>query len=134
MSGKDEKRARFSRTQFGKFKQRLHDEGALGIRILSGSMEPLIQTGEELQVIPIKDVADLKPFDIIVYWDRDILICHYLWSINQRFRTDAGLRIFGTRSLASQREDFPIDESQILGRVIGKRISRWQQMKILLGF
>ena len=39
-------------------------------------------TGENIVVAPTP-VSELKPFDIIVFWNQKVLICHYFWHINR---------------------------------------------------
>lgn len=94
-------------------------------------MEPVILVGDSIEVKPIKD--DLKRFDIIVYWNenRKILICHYFWSKNQEsYLNDQEPRII-TRPLKSKREDFPIMQSRILGKVVNKKIPFSLKLRII---
>jgi signal peptidase I len=93
--------------------------------IVSGSMEPIIKTGERVMV----DVGnqDLKRFDIIVFYQKDKLICHYLWSINQRLKP----KLLQTRSMYGHK-DFPIKEEQYLGKVISHKINLWRKLLILM--
>lgn len=66
-------------------------------------------------------VEPLKIFDIVVYWNGKIYVCHFVWRLNQR-PNSKGERWVTTRSLATRYEDFPILETQILGRVTDRQI------------
>jgi signal peptidase I len=47
------------------------------IRIISGSMEPFIFTGEYINCSP-KKCEDLRPGDPVVFWRDNMLVCHFL--------------------------------------------------------
>jgi len=94
-------------------------------RVLTASMDPLIKVGDEI-VVDIKS-NDLKRFDIIVFIQDDMLICHYIWSINKFVRPI----LIQTRSLLGKK-DFPIDLEKYIGKVISHRLSFVQIIKILI--
>lgn len=100
-------------------KQKLKAQKCLPIRVVTGSMEPLIKTGEELTIEEI--VEPLKIFDIVVFWNGSIYVCHFVWRLNRK-PNSKGERWVTTRSLMSDFEDFPILETQILGRVTDRQI------------
>ncbi|MFL5814735.1 MAG: S26 family signal peptidase [Bdellovibrionia bacterium] len=114
---------------FEELKAKLQREKQLSVRVVTGSMEPVIQIGDELLVEDIQE--PLKLFDIIVYWNGSVYICHFVWSLN-RHTHNAGERWVVTRSLASSREDFPVLESGILGRVVDREIPFSKKLWIVL--
>jgi signal peptidase I len=118
-----------SKVDLAELKRRLNEQGFLPIRIMSGSMEPVIRTGEQLMVAEIAE--PLRIFDIIVFWDGSVMICHFVWRINRAIKSK-GERWIVTRSLISSREDFPILESQILGRVTNRKLPFLRKLRILL--
>lgn len=93
-------------------------------RIVSGSMVPVINIGEEI-VVEVK-ARDLKRFDIVVFLDEGKLICHYLWTINRLVEP----RLMQTRNTYGHK-DFPIREEDYIGRVISHRLSFWRKLKII---
>ncbi len=93
-------------------------------QVVSGSMEPVIRTGEEI-LIDVGNV-DLKPFDIIVFYFDEKLICHFLWRKNRI----AHPILYQTRNMQGS-ADLPITEEFILGKVISHRISLWRRLKLL---
>jgi len=93
--------------------------------IVSGSMIPVIQIGEEI-LVEVK-AKNLKRFDIIVFVQNERLICHYLWSHNQFFEPI----LLQTRNMGGGK-DYPIKEEDYLGKVLSHRLSFWQKLKILL--
>ncbi len=46
------------------------------IRIISGSMEPFIHTGEEIFIKKFNP-GSLKRFTPIVFWHENYLVCHF---------------------------------------------------------
>jgi hypothetical protein len=118
-----------SNLTFEELKAKLQQEKQLAVRVVTGSMEPVIEVGDELLVEDIQE--PLKLFDIIVYWNGSVYICHFVWSLNRHVR-DQGARWVVTRSLASAREDFPVLESDILGRVVDREIPFSRKLWIVL--
>jgi hypothetical protein len=106
--------------------------GKVRFTAASGSMEPLIMTGSQIEVGPIDSFDDLRTFDILLFWNGERLICHYLWHINTLTNPD-GERTVVTRPLASyQGEDLPVPTGHILGRIISHKISFWRKLAIIL--
>lgn len=93
--------------------------------IVSGSMEPVIMTGEGI-VVSVK-CRELKRFDIIVFVQDQKLICHYLWTTNKFVKPI----LMQTRSMGGSR-DFPIKEEDYVGKVLSHKLSWLQKIKILL--
>jgi signal peptidase I len=118
-----------SKVDLAELKRRLNEQGFLPIRIMSGSMEPVIKTGEKLTVAEIAE--PLRIFDIIVFWDGSVMVCHFVWRINRAIKSK-GEHWIVTRSLVSSREDFPILESHILGRVTDRKLPFLRKLRILL--
>lgn len=93
-------------------------------KVVSGSMLPIIQIGEEV-IIDIGNM-EIKRFDIIVFYLDGKLVCHYLWHLN-RFLKPILLQ---TRNM-SGRMDFPVNIEDYLGKVMSHRLSFWQKLKII---
>lgn len=100
--------------------------GPVEIRIVTGSMEPLLQVGHvyRLHDRPRRNWAR---FDVVVFWSGEVLVAHYVWHVNAIF--EAGNVI--TKSLRPGAEDLPLREDQILGFIPGARIPRWTRFTIL---
>lgn len=95
------------------------------INIVSGSMEPWIKTGETITISPTK-LEDLKPFDIIVYWDeqRTVLICHIFNEVRDQSII--------CKPLVSKIEDKPIGLNCLLAIVVTPKF-KWYH-KVLLKY
>lgn len=85
-----------------------------------------MQVGARYFVKPLQAV-DLRRFDIIVYWNKEILVAHYVWHINRQ--VDAGLII--TRALLTGREDLPLSSQQIVGKLVGVSLPWWRKWLLL---
>jgi len=119
-------------TSFKDLKKKIKKDGFLGIRIISDSMVPLIQIGEEVTVAEYIDQKQLKRFTPILYWDGKKLICHYVWTHN-RLTNHEGMKTIATRSLKDPKSnDIPIAHENILGIVIGRKISFLRKLKIIM--
>lgn len=97
-------------------------------RIVSDSMMPLIPVGAEIKVQELRDISNLKKFEILLFKDNDRLMCHYFWHQNKKF--DKGNII--TRALKTGDKDLPFNKNKIVGVVTNFKISRWLEIKILL--
>ena len=93
-------------------------------KIITGSMIPVINIGEEITV-EVK-AKNLKRFDIIVFMQDDVLVCHYLWNIN-RFIEPLLLQ---TRNISGGR-DYPIKEEDYIGKVVSHRMSFLRKLRII---
>ena len=93
-------------------------------KIISDSMVPVIQIGEEV----IIDVGqeDIKRFDIIVIFFDGKLICHYLWRKNKLVKPI----LLQTRNM-SGKLDYPVEMKNYLGKVVNHKLSLWQKLKII---
>lgn len=93
-------------------------------KVVTGSMVPVIQIGEEI-VVEVGNF-DIKRFDIVVIFSQDKLVCHYLWSMNERVLP----KLLQTRNMSGMK-DYPVREEDYLGKVISHRLSLWQKIKFL---
>ena len=103
--------------------------GRIEVRIISGSMEPVIMTGESVTVEKLEGPP--KMFDILVFYQNEKFICHYFWKQNSRFDNEG--RNYVTRPLRSRGFDIPFGRRQLLGRVVAKRIGFWRRAVIVAG-
>lgn len=94
-------------------------------RIVTASMVPVIKVGEEI-LVEVK-AEELKRFDIIVFLQDKKLICHYLWNINRFVEP----KLMQTRNISGGL-DFPIAESDYIGKVVSHRMPWWRILKITL--
>lgn len=97
------------------------------MRVVSGSMEPIIEIGE---YIVVERTEQVEVNDIVVFWQNGLLICHTLWHKN-RVRV-GGKMVMITRGYYSYGNDLSISTEQILGKVINFRLSRWDILKFRL--
>ena len=93
------------------------------IKIVSGSMKPWIQVNEKIIVNSITP-EEIKPFDIIVYFDieAEILVCHIFIGLRD------GKII--CKPLARNAEDKPVDPNLLLAKVV-KPSFRWYHRFLL---
>ncbi len=117
-----------STEQFLKVKNEILKSGRAKCRIISNSMEPIIKVNEKIDVEPLQE--DLRPFDIIVFFFQDKLICH--WVVKPRSEFDTNRII--TASFNPIGLDFPVSREQILGKVISHQMSWLNKIKIFLKF
>jgi len=94
-------------------------------KIVSSSMSPVIKEGDSILV----DVGQMKikRFDIIVIYLNEVLVCHYLWRLNQTIKPI----YLQTKSLAGQ-TDFPIPLEDYLGKVISHDLGMLRKMILFL--
>lgn len=110
--------------QFHILKKKIRKE-PLDIRIISGSMEPLIKIDEQVKV---EYCESPKVFDVIIYHSADNkLICHFVWGES---KAQPGFLLL--QSLTSAPLDLPVAQEKILGRVKGKKISLFYKMIFVL--
>ena len=101
--------------QFFALKEALEQRHRLSIKVVSGSMEPVLLTNQKYWVEKVD--ANFKPrkFDIIVYWDGTKLICHYYDHSENVMNSDQQVWIL--KPLTHDREDFPVSVERVLGLV-----------------
>ena len=106
----------------------LNTQKTISVQIVSNSMEPIIKTGEIIHVEKL--TGEPKIFDILVFYQNNIFLCHYFWKKNTYIDNDG--KNYLTRALASHGADIPFSRDQILGRVVGKHLSFLRQYRIVL--
>lgn len=92
------------------------------IKILSGSMEPFIYTGETILCSPIS-YKEVKVGDPIVFWQDEKLICHFLVAKKKI----EGKEILETKGLSRIFKDPIVPESHLLGKVVEPKISPFKR-------
>jgi signal peptidase I len=98
-------------------------------RIMSDSMRPVLNIGDEISINPISSVADLRRFDIIVFKRGDKLFCHFVWNI---FLTRGQYRVV-TRSIKEYlKSEIPLGKEQVVGLVTQQKITSYIKLKIIL--
>lgn len=93
-------------------------------KVVTGSMIPIIEIGQEI-VVNVGD-RKIKRFDIIVFYDQEKLICHFLWNLNRRVEP----LLLQTRNMAGVL-DHPVSMDDYLGKVVSHRLNLWHKLKIL---
>lgn len=119
-----------STKNFEKLVQILKKDHSAVVRIASGSMDPLLKVGEHLKIVPVI-FSQIKKFDIIVFWNGSILICHYVWHTNRQKWGQENSHLV-TRSFKGGAEDFPISEKQVVGVVHEKKIPLTSKIKLII--
>jgi hypothetical protein len=94
------------------------------VRIISSSMSPLLPVGTFAEMEGCT-LDDLKFLDPVVFNYNSLLTCHFFVSHGD-FRTPQGERTFVTKGLANKVFDFPIAESQLVGRIVTHKIAPWK--------
>ena len=93
-------------------------------KVVSGSMEPLIQIGDNV-VVQIN--GEVKRFDVVAFWGDNKLICHVLWHINQIKNVP---QMLVTCPLNGKFPDLAIRPEDLLGPVLNFKLSLWQKLKL----
>lgn len=98
----------------------------INFRIVSDSMLPLIKVGEKISMTKLPEKLNI--FDIIVFYDKGKLICHFVW-LDQKVFNDTVI----TRSLKDPyKNELPRAYKNLLGWVPSKKISWTYKTKIIL--
>lgn len=110
-------------SEYFELKKNLKDFGQ--VKILTGSMAPLIGVNDIVQVQRI-DPNEIKPYDIIVFWQEDKLVCHFF------IRKEDNKLI--ARGLNNKEHDNKIEEKYVLAKVIKPRVAPFKKflLKYLL--
>ncbi len=111
------------RANFEQLKDQLKTNGVLKIKIISGSMSPIIKTNQNI-IIKRSEREDLKRFDIIVFYQKKKLNCHYVHSLNTLINSD-----IVTRNLNGY-FDLPVPEQDLLGICISHKINFWRKIRL----
>ncbi len=93
-------------------------------KVVSDSMVPIIEIGDEV-IIDVGNM-EIKRFDIIVIYQDERLVCHYLWRLNRYLKPI----LLQTRNM-SGKMDFPVNTEDYLGKVMSHRLSFWQKLRII---
>jgi len=96
--------------------------GKIEVEIVSDSMEPLIKTGELIEVNDLTE--ELNLFDIVVFWRDGRFVAHFIWRFN-------GLshKTVTTRSLKDKSSnEVPVELDHILGIIKVKKLSLYTKI------
>lgn len=109
--------------------------GKLRVRIVSDSMMPVIQVGQEVDIKPVA-YKDLKRFmPVVFHYEEKYLYCHFVWHLNH-VEDPNGKRVILTRGIPKKKTkdniDLPINEDQILGQTCNISIPWWIRLWIIL--
>lgn len=120
------KKVRFQ--DFLAFKKKIENQD-LEVLILSGSMEPFIGTNEKITVSKIENIKEIKPYTPIVFFQKEILICHCFlrWSDNSKTE-------FISKGLASRKEDPPTNINNLLGQVTYPKMNLFRRIALRILF
>jgi hypothetical protein len=111
-------------TKFDAARERLEKDGQLLCTIVSGSMEPVIMTSARVTVVPLVP-KDLRRFDILVFEQHGLLICHVFWKQNG-IVDPSGRTTYSTFSIAGRGRyfDLPVPQDRIVGKVVSHTIPK----------
>lgn len=84
------------------------------IKILTPSMAPFIKVNDMVKAMKV-DPNDLNPYDIIIFWQNEKLICHFL------IKKENNMLI--SRGLNTKVYDEPIDPKYILAKVVRPKLN-----------
>lgn len=113
---------------YHKIKNSLSLAGLITLTISGHSMLPLIQERDSINIIPCIP-EKLKMFDIVVLWDNEKLICHYLWKKNNGLVKRAYTRALNP---LNSKLDSPVEFYFILGAVENYKIKKGTKLRILI--
>jgi signal peptidase I len=123
-----ETKNRFSEFEFKALQKKLSEEGQIRCQILSDSMLPVLATGDVVTIEPILDYQKLNQFDVIVYFNGNVLICHYFLKIN-RLKNSLGQDCLITKGLFAKHWDLLVPVDQVLGICTDVKISPLLKMR-----
>lgn len=107
----------YSLNDFIKLKVQRKNE--INVSIVSSSMEPWIHKGETVILKPC-NVEDIQPYDVIVFWSNNKLICHvYIKEINN---------FLITKPLLNETFDIPTNSKYLLGKVTSPHFSWYHKL------
>jgi hypothetical protein len=113
--------------EFEVHKANLEKNKALGIKIVSDSMEPLLKVSDTAFVVEKSQRPKFETFDLIVYFFENHLRCHFVWRDQRDFNQGVV-----TRSLKEPYSNEGIVyDSNILGWVPNKKIPWVLKFKIV---
>lgn len=104
-------------------------KGSLKLKVISDSMSPVIKVDDLIVVEPLKNLNELKRFDIIVYAKDQALTCHYFWVMNSLAKEAT----ICTRSLKEPyQNELPVSAENILGVVKSHHIGAFRKSSLIL--
>lgn len=104
------------------------EQNIIQVKIVSGSMEPLIKTGEVINVRKLQRGEQLTPLKCYVFRAIDQeFTCHYFLKDS---KLEPGKLIF--RSLASGEIDAPVSKNEVFGVAVNKKVGAWLIFKLWL--
>lgn len=88
--------------------ENIQNRGAIDIKIVSDSMNPILSVGE---IYTCERKLEIKKFDIIVFYRNNIMVAHFISNINTINEIS-----YTTRSLRNWKVDeLPVPQTQVLG-------------------
>jgi signal peptidase I len=111
-------------------RQHIDSKGVALFKVVTGSMEPLIRIGDRIQVV--KRSRPIERFDILLFWNGEVPVCHLVWHVNH-LRSETGGLVYITcpfNPKFGNREDLPVPEEQVLGHVISHRIGWLDRIRL----
>lgn len=115
----------YSFEDFLLYRNLIYQKKSIQIRIVSDSMAPFISINEMLEVQPLN--GEPKRFDVIVFWESNKLVCHFLWKVH------VDNEYFFFKSLKHPRKtDDPVERQNVLGQVPQKKLSLYYKLKIFI--
>ena len=92
-------------------------------------MNPLLFEKDILRVFPLESIDSLNRFDVVVFWQHNMLLCHYYWAKN--IYLSPGILL--TRPLNPiGGHDHPIRSPQLLGIVPSAKINWWLKLRVIV--
>ena len=99
----------------------------LEIKIITGSMKPLIKI-DEIVIVEKIETSKLKPFDIVIYHSAEkLLICHFIWDLS---KLNPNHFLLGSMQNVNGL-DKPVPQGKILGIVTNKKITLFYKIILL---
>lgn len=100
--------------EYLKIKNDVANGGTFKYRIISDSMSPIIKV-DELISIEDSSLDNLSRYDIIIFWQNNKLICHFIWSQLKDSKDEVNLI---TKSIKNPKDiDLPVPKGNVLGKV-----------------
>ena len=109
-------------SEFQSLRNDLNSIGGLKLILGGQSMAPAIKDRETVSFVPV-DARRLRKFDIVAFYDRHSLVCHYVSEITNEHCVCKSLQFPG--------EDCVPFES-LLGRVSSHRLTWWRKLFLAL--
>jgi hypothetical protein len=113
----------------GILREQLARGEALRLRVTSDSMRPLIQAGDEVELVGVVDLASLRPGDILTFDQAGELVTHRLLERVEQ----AGERTRLTQGDNLIAPDPPWPDTCLLGRVVAVVLSRGRVLSLERG-